>query len=95
MQHLKSMDVNQYRSSKEIIALANQFGWTESNPTNFSKVKVIEVTLPMEIQRLTFFECPECHYAFDTLTGDSYNSLSEVREEMRNRINEALGTDIE
>lgn len=84
--HLATMDVNQYRSSKEIDALAAQFGWTASNPTNFSKAKIIEVTIPTQVKKEAYYECPECHYVYEADTGKEFRNLSEVREAIAEEI---------
>lgn len=76
---LNSMSLHLHKSQRDIENLANQYGWTKTNPSRFSKARTIEVTI-QTMEKFFFYECFNCNHVFEATTGKQYNSYYEAKQ---------------
>ena len=75
---LNMMDVHAAsKSQADVAKLAIQFGWTPDNGKKFSKVIVYEMF--SETGKDIFYQCPKCQHVYNSITGEHFNSIYEVR----------------
>lgn len=74
-EELNSLSIFTHKTPKEMLGLANNYGWTEHNRGIFSKVIVRQ----LEDGR-TFYICPNirCGRVYDAETGIDYDSVEEA-----------------
>lgn len=80
LEELKKMDVFRGKTDQEMLQIASNYGYTESNPVRFTRLGTIE--LPLD--KRYFWECPHCHHIWDKITNHHFVNL-----------NQALGKDNE
>lgn len=75
--YLYNLDINMSKTAQDIEKMASLYGWTPENKKKFSRVRVIEVTINNQYTDV-YFECPDCHKAFNSTTSEQYDSLTQA-----------------
>ena len=75
---LNKLSVFANKNPRKIQEIAANFGYSEENRTNFSKVIVIE------IEEGIFYKCPEmrCGKVYNSETGEEFDSIIEAKQKI-------------
>lgn len=72
LQELKKMDVFKGKTDQEMMQMAAQYGYTESNRIHFSKLEGIE----LPAYGRAFWRCPKCYHVWDRHNNFHYISIN-------------------
>lgn len=75
VQELSKLDLFKGNSQQEMLKIAGNYGYTETNPTRFSKLESVE--LP-NMGSSAFWRCPKCRHVWDKITNHHYVSLNQA-----------------
>jgi tetrahydromethanopterin S-methyltransferase subunit A len=75
LESLASISAFKHKTKRELNNIAANYGYSESNNVNFSKVIIHELSVD-----LIFYECPNirCRHVFNKFTGEEFKSFYEA-----------------